>query len=80
MSRKLSSLGPNNTNFTIDIEREEDGRFIAEVMELPGVMVYGETRHQATRKAKALAFRVMADYIESGKIKTTSPSLSFNFV
>ena len=39
----------------IEIEREEDGRLIAEVPELPGVMVYGETREQAVAKAEALA-------------------------
>jgi predicted RNase H-like HicB family nuclease len=44
----------------IEIEREEDGRWIAEISELPGVMVYGDTRKQAISKAEALALRVMA--------------------
>ena len=45
----------------IEIEREEDGRWIAEIPELPGVMVYGDTRNQAISKAEALALRVLAD-------------------
>jgi predicted RNase H-like HicB family nuclease len=48
----------------IEIEREEDGRWIADIPELPGVMVYGETRKQAIAKAEALALRVMADRLE----------------
>jgi len=48
----------------IEIEREEDGRWIAEIPELPGVMVYGATRKQAIAKAQALALRVMADRLE----------------
>ena len=48
----------------IEIEREEDGRWIAEIPELPGVMAYGVTRNQAIAKAEALALRVMADRLE----------------
>jgi predicted RNase H-like HicB family nuclease len=48
----------------IEIEREEDGRWIAEIPELPGAMVYGATRNQAIAKAEALALRVMADRLE----------------
>ena len=48
----------------IEIEREEDGRWIAEIPEIPGVMVYGDTREQAIAKAEALALRVMADRLE----------------
>jgi len=48
----------------IEIEREEDGRWIAEIPELPGVMVYGDTRNQAISKAQALALRVLADRLE----------------
>jgi predicted RNase H-like HicB family nuclease len=48
----------------IEIDREEDGRWIAEIPELPGVMVYGATRKQAIAKAEALALRVMADRLE----------------
>ncbi len=48
----------------IEIEREEDGRWIAEIPDLPGVMAYGDTRQQAISKAEALALRVMADRLE----------------
>ena len=48
----------------IEIEREVDGRWIAEIPELPGVMVYGDSRNEAISKAEALAFRVLADRLE----------------
>jgi predicted RNase H-like HicB family nuclease len=49
------------SEFHMDIEREEDGRWIGEVAELPGVLAYGATREDAVSKAKALALRVLAD-------------------
>lgn len=52
---------------SIDIEREDDGRWLAEVPELPGVMVYGQTREEAIARAKALALRVLADRLEHGE-------------
>ena len=55
------------SDFTVDVERETDGRWIGEVTELPGVMVYGSTRDEAVAKAKALAFRVLADRLEHGE-------------
>jgi len=51
----------------IEIEREEDGRWIAEVPDLPGVMAYGETAQDAQSKAEALALRVIADRIDHGE-------------
>lgn len=51
--------------FNIEFEREEDGRWIAEIPDLPGVMVYGATRDEAQSKVEALALRVIADRIES---------------
>lgn len=45
----------------VEIEQEEDGRWIAEVPDLPGVMTYGQTREEAVSKVKALALRVLAD-------------------
>ena len=52
---------------TIEIEREDDGRWIAEVPELPGVIVYGETREEAIRRVQVLALRVLADRLEHGE-------------
>ncbi len=51
----------------IEIEREEDGRWIAEVSDLPGVIVYGQTREQAISKVQALALRVIADRVDHGE-------------
>ncbi len=51
----------------IEIEREEDGRWIAEVPDLPGVMVYGEGRDEAITKVEVLALRVIADRLEHGE-------------
>ena len=56
--------------FTIETERETDGRWIAEVMELPGVMVYGTTPDDAVARAQALALRVIAERIECGETMT----------
>jgi predicted RNase H-like HicB family nuclease len=52
---------------TIEIAREEDGRWIGEVPELPGVIAYGATQDEARAKAAALALRVIADRIEHGE-------------
>jgi len=51
-------------NITIEHEREEDGRWLAEVPELPGVLAYGATAHEAMAKAEVLALRVIADRLE----------------
>ncbi len=51
----------------IEIEREDDGRWIAEIPALPGVMAYGDNRNEAVLKAEALALRVMADRLEYGE-------------
>ena len=53
--------------FTVEYEQEEDGRWIAEVVELPGVMVYGSTREEALAKAQALALRVVAERLDHGE-------------
>lgn len=55
-------------NLQIELDREEDGRWIAEISDLPGVLVYGEKREDAIAKAKALALRVIADRLEHGEI------------
>jgi predicted RNase H-like HicB family nuclease len=51
----------------IELEREEDGRWIAEVPSLAGVLAYGESREEAIAKAEALALRVLADRLEHGE-------------
>jgi predicted RNase H-like HicB family nuclease len=51
----------------VEIEREEDGRILASVPDLPGVMAYGSTEAEAIRKVKSIALQVLADMIESGE-------------
>jgi len=63
--------------FTIDCEQEEDGRWIAEVIELPGALAYGRTPEEAMSKVQALGLRVMADRIEHGEETPALMSLSF---
>lgn len=59
-------------NLRIEIGREDDGRWIAEVADLPGVLTCGTTRTDAVAKAKALALRVIADRLEHGEAVTIS--------
>lgn len=53
----------------IEVDREEDGRWIAEISELPGVLAYGVDRRSAEQSARALALRVIADKIEHGEME-----------
>ena len=62
---------------TIEIEREEDNRWIGEVPALPGVLVYGATAAEARAKAQALALRVIADRIEHGEPVPLDPDTLF---
>jgi predicted RNase H-like HicB family nuclease len=50
----------------IEIDREDDGRVLAAVPDLPGVMAYGDTQDAAVRKVKSIALQVLADMVESG--------------
>ena len=63
---------------TIETEQEEDGRWIAEITELPGVMKYGESREDAISKAEALALRVIAERIEAGEHSVGPIQISFS--
>jgi predicted RNase H-like HicB family nuclease len=63
--------------FTVEYEREEDGRWLAEVLELPGVLAYGANSDEAIAKAQALALRVLADRLEHGVGKPEFISISF---
>jgi predicted RNase H-like HicB family nuclease len=58
--------------FAVETEHEDDGRWIAEVAELPGVLAYGATRAEAVARAVALALRVLADRLDNGE---TIPAL-----
>ena len=58
---------PMPPKFAIEIEREADGRWSAEIPALPGVLAYGATREEAVARAKALALRVLAERLEHGE-------------
>jgi len=64
-------------NFTVEFEREEDGRWLAEVPDVPGVMVYGDSREEAAARVQALTLRVMADRLEHGEAAPEMIRLSF---
>ena len=53
--------------FLIEVAREEDGRWITEILKLPGLLAYGASREEAIVRAQALALRVLADRIEHGE-------------
>ncbi len=53
-------------HFTVEFDREEDGRWIAEIPKLPGVLAYGGTKQDALRKVYAIALRTLADNVEQG--------------
>ena len=63
--------------FTIEIKREEDGRWIAEIAEIPGAMTYGESRSEAIARVEALALRVLAERIEAGEQPAEPFSITF---
>jgi predicted RNase H-like HicB family nuclease len=62
--------------YKIETERETDGRWIAEIVDVPGVMAYGATKKEAMASAQALALRVLADRIEQEKEPTESVTVS----
>jgi predicted RNase H-like HicB family nuclease len=64
--------------FRVEIEREDDGRWIAEVPELPGVLAHGTSASEAQAKVQALALRVMADRLEPGEAGPDLLDISFN--
>jgi predicted RNase H-like HicB family nuclease len=53
--------------FTIEVEQEDDGRWLTEIPALPGVLAYGRTREEAIARAQILALRVLADRLEHGE-------------
>ena len=57
----------SDTPFVIEVQQEEDGRWLTEIAALPGVLGYGRCREEAIARAQALAFRVLADRLEHGE-------------
>ena len=63
--------------FKVEVEQEEDGRWLAEVLELPGVLAYGQDQDAAVSKVQALALRVMAERLEHAEAGPQLLSISF---
>jgi predicted RNase H-like HicB family nuclease len=63
--------------FFIEVERETDGRWLAEVLELPGVLAYGGSPEEARSRVQALALRVVADRLENGEAGPDFLDISF---
>jgi predicted RNase H-like HicB family nuclease len=66
-----------SNHFTIETEQEDDNRWIAEIIEISGVLAYGNTQQQAITKAQALALRVIADKLEHGEMAFGLTSFEF---
>lgn len=66
-------------NFTIECEEEVDGRWIAEVPQLPGVLCYGTTAEEAMAKAEVLALRAMAERLEHSESRPVEINISLPF-
>jgi predicted RNase H-like HicB family nuclease len=64
--------------FKVEIEQEDDGRWLAEVVDLPGVLAYGDTQQAALAKVQALALRVIAEQLDHGETAPDLLSISFN--
>lgn len=62
--------------YTIETEKEVDGRWLAEIRDLPGVLAYGETEEEAMTKVEALALRVLADRLENQECRPMPISIS----
>lgn len=65
------------TSYRVEIEREDDGRFVAEVVDLPGVMAYGTSPDDALAHVQALALRVLADQLEHDEGPRGPVSITF---
>ena len=63
--------------FRVELEREDDGRWLAEVAELPGVLAYGDTQQTALSRVQALALRVIAERLEHGEADPELLSIAF---
>jgi predicted RNase H-like HicB family nuclease len=74
--RSPRSVKSQDMRFNIETERETDGRWIAEIADIPGVLAYGHTENQARANAYALALRVIADRVEKSATVPESISLT----
>jgi predicted RNase H-like HicB family nuclease len=81
--REVNRIRPDRSGYTgsvdlsIELDREDDGRWIGEALELPGVMTYGSTREEAISNTEKLAIEVIADRITHGELPHSALSVSF---
>jgi predicted RNase H-like HicB family nuclease len=73
----MESMSRMRMTLTIELDREDDGRWIAEVIELPGVLVYGASRELAIQAVQSLALRVLADRLEHGEEPASLAGIEF---
>jgi predicted RNase H-like HicB family nuclease len=73
---KLCRFKEPRMKFNLECEREDDGRWLAEVSELPGVLAYGASANEAMAKAEVLALRVLAEQLEHGETLPLDISIS----
>jgi predicted RNase H-like HicB family nuclease len=76
--RRTSS--PSRFSLTIEYDREDDGRWLADIPALPGVTAYGRTKRQATVAAQVLALKLIADRLEHGEAAPGPMDVSFTLV
>lgn len=79
LAENRARISPKGANlrFKVEFEQEEDGRWIAEVPDLPGVLAYGADRAEAQAKVQALALRVVAERLEHGEAGPELLDISF---
>ena len=65
----------DGAGFEVIFDREEDGRWIAEIPQFPGALAYGDTKQGAMRRASGIALRIIADKVEEGRMRISIPQL-----
>ncbi len=75
--RRLAGKYDQRVKLTIELDREEDGRWIAEALEIPGVMCCGQTRDDAVSNTERLAIEVIADRIAHHELPSSALNVSF---
>ncbi len=78
MIKRRKITNTSRSSFAVAFDREEDGRWIAEIPKLPGVMAYGATKREALQRVYAIALRTLADSVEKGSFFTPVSRLFHN--
>jgi predicted RNase H-like HicB family nuclease len=75
--RGVTASRSSQMNFVVELEQEKDGRWIAEVVQIPGALAYGKSRQDALARVEAVALRVIAEKLDQGEIQADLVSVSF---